>query len=443
MPSFDRRSLWKHSRRLSKNKLVQNAFALYGMQFCRKIVPLITIPYLARILGPAGWGSVAFVLSFGGLIVLLIEFGFNLSATREVARNRDSPEACGRIVAGVIGTQLLLFVLACTIAAIAVQWLPILRANPSLLIAGMFFALAQGFAPVWFLQGMEKLRLAATLDISGKLLGVLGLFLFVHTPQDGWKVLVIQSITPALSTLVSLWIMYRDIPMHMPSFHLIRQTMIAGWPLFLLRSGTSLYSIANVFILGLVAAPQLVGYYAGAEKLYVAFFGFLTPIQDALYPRLSNLAGTSEEDAGHLARVGAALMSGLGLALGLFVFFAAPFLVRLLMGPGFEAAVPVLRILSLMLPFGALAVSGTQWLLPLGRDHTVNRIVLSGGLLNVATAFALAPRFAHIGMAWSVAIAEAYVGLSMLWVVSRSTTFWSRPAQLRPDMPIDVSETFI
>jgi hypothetical protein len=95
---FDERrasSVKQLATRLAQNPLVQNAAALYGVQLVRKVLPLIIVPYLARTLGASGWGVVAFTLSMAELIVLLIEFGFNLSATREVARARDSGEECG------------------------------------------------------------------------------------------------------------------------------------------------------------------------------------------------------------------------------------------------------------------------------------------------------------------------------------------------------------
>ena len=78
--------------------LARGALALYGVQFVRKIIPLISIPYLARILGPAGWGLVAYVLSFSEILGQVFEFGFNLSATREIARHRADRERCSEIV---------------------------------------------------------------------------------------------------------------------------------------------------------------------------------------------------------------------------------------------------------------------------------------------------------------------------------------------------------
>src|ERR1700689_2122407 len=83
----------------------QNVLALYGVQVGRKLIPLVSIPYLARVLGPAGWGTVAFIAAMAELLVICIEFGFNISATREVARNRDNPRACGKVMAGVLGAQ--------------------------------------------------------------------------------------------------------------------------------------------------------------------------------------------------------------------------------------------------------------------------------------------------------------------------------------------------
>src|SRR4051812_12381512 len=88
--------------------VLQNVVALYGVQAGRKLIPLISIPYLARVLGPSGWGTVAFAMAMAEFLVIIVEFGFNISATREVARNRDNPDVCGSVMAGVLGAQVLL-----------------------------------------------------------------------------------------------------------------------------------------------------------------------------------------------------------------------------------------------------------------------------------------------------------------------------------------------
>lgn len=424
--------------RLASNSLVQNAAALYGAQVGRKVLPLLIIPYLARTLGPSGWGLVAFAQSLGEFIVLVIEFGFSLSATRAIARNRDSKEACAGIAAGVLGAQGLLAAAGIAAAALVGHWVPALRDQPRLLAAALFYAVAQGMTPLWLFQGLERMRLAVSLEISGRLIGLALLFVFVHSPLDGWRALIIQGVAPAVSTIAGLLLIYRELPWRNPRWSTTRDALAEGWPMFVFRSAESLYGVGNAFILGLFASQAQVGYFASGEKISKAAFGLLNPIREALYPRLSSMVHGSRRSAARLARIGIVVMVAGGLMLGGFLFFAAPLLIRLLMGQAFAPAVVVLRILALLPPILSITYSvGLQWLLPLGRDAEVNGIILRAGVLNLVLARCLAPAFAHIGMAVSIVCAEFFVALSMVRVVIRSTTLLQRlepDSELSPEM---------
>ncbi|MCY3131480.1 flippase, partial [Acinetobacter baumannii] len=148
----------------------------------------------------------------------------------------------------------------------------------------------------------------------------------------------------------------------------------------------------NTFILGLFAPPQVVGYYAGAEKISKAFLGLLAPVSQALYPRLSHLVRNAPQEAARLARLGLWTMGLGGVVLGLGVLALARLLVRFLLGEGYEPAVLPLRILALLLPLIALSnVLGIQWMLPLGLDRSFNAIIVGAGLVNLALAVVLAP----------------------------------------------------
>jgi PST family polysaccharide transporter len=409
------------AQRLVQSELAQNAAALYGVQFVRKLLPLLIVPYLARVLGPAGWGLVAFMQSLAEIVVLGIEFGFNLSATREIARHRESKETCGEIMAGVLGAQAVLALVGISAAAAISSLIPVLRENPWLVAAGLFYAIAQGFIPLWFFQGLERMRLAAMLEIAGRTAGLLAVFVFVRSAQDTWVALAIQGVAPAITTCAGLCLAYRAIPCRTPTYWLVRGALARGWPLFVFRSAESLYGVANAFILGLFAAPAQVGYFASAEKISRATFGLLNPIRETLYPRISNLAHHSPERAATLARTGGAIMVGSGLMFSMAVYGFAPQLIGLLMGQAFGPAITVLRILS-ALPL-VLAVThsvGLQWLLPFGRDAEVNRIVVAAGVLNLVLAMILAPHFTEVGMACSVLSAEVFVCVSMLRATLKS-----------------------
>ncbi len=409
-------------RRIGRSLLLQNVIALYGVQVGRKLIPLVTIPYLARVLGIAGWGQIVFVTAISEFLMIGIEFGFNLSATREIARNRNSPSACGEVMSGVLGAQALLALAGIVLALISARWIPLVRDNQPLLLGGLVYGVSQGFAPLWFFQGLERMRLSSALEVSGKLAALCGMFVFVHSPADGWKWITLCAITPTISTVVALGLAYRTIPLRRPTVHLVTKAFRMGWPMFVFRSAESLYGVGNALLLGLFAGPEIVGYFVAAEKISKAAYGLLTPIRDALFPRLSHLAVTGGVTAASLARRGAGVMIGGGVLLAGGVFGTAPLLIRILLGAEYGQAIAALRILScLPILLSITSSAGIQWLLPWGKEAVINRIIIMAGLLNLCLSLVLAPRFAHIGMAWAVVCSETFVAVGMAAAVANMT----------------------
>lgn len=400
--------------------LLHNIVALYGVQIANYIFPLIIIPYLARVLGPIGWGTVAMAQAFGQYIALMVEYGFSLSATREVARARNSLNRREELLAGIMGAKVLLAFLAVGIAWVASRWVGAFRADPAVLWAGVFWALALAFSPMWYFQGMERMRFVAALDVIAKTVSLVSILLLVQTPGDAWKVPTLMGLASLVSTFIGLVTAYREVPFRFPSIRGIANVLQIGWSMFLFRSAVSLYTVGNTFILGLFAPPQIVGYYAGAEKISKAFVGLLGPVSQALYPRLSHLVQESRAEAARIARVGVQIMGLGGLLMGIIVFILAPLLVRLLLGLGYEPVVSVLRMLALLPPLIALSnVLGIQWMLPLGLDRPFNVIIISAGLLNLVLAVILAPFFTHMGMALAVVISETFVTASVYLFLRR------------------------
>ena len=403
-----------------RHTLVQNALSLYGVQIAGYVLPLVTIPYLARVLGATGWGLLAFTQGFGSYWTVLGEYGFSLSATREVAYHRYNREKLTEILAGVLGAKLLLAAASLPFAFLAGLWIPAFHDHPDLLWAGMFWAVAQGSNVMWFFQGFEQMRLVAALDISTRLLSTIAIFVFVRRPDEAWRVLLIQSSGFLLSFAIGLALAYRELPVRLPTWSSSRQALRMGWGMFLFRGSVSLYSAGNAFILGLFVSPQFVGYYAGAEKISRAFQGLLTPVSQTLYPRLSHLVHRERDRAARLARIGVALMAGGGTTMGVVVFFMAPLLVRIILGKDFVLSVPVLRILSLLLPIVGVNIAlGIQWMLPLGLERALNTITLLAGLINISLATALAYSYGGLAMAWSVVVAEMFV-CGAMYILLRS-----------------------
>jgi PST family polysaccharide transporter len=404
-------------RRLSPS-LIQDVIALYGAQAAGFLFPLLTLPYLARVLGPQGWGLVAFTQACSGYLAMVVEYGFQLSATREAARWRHDPQRLGTLLAGVLGAKLALAGACLLVALVLQRQLGNFRQAPLLFWCGMFAAFAQSFNLLWYFQGLERIRFAAALDVVGKALAAASVFALVRHAGDAWKVFAAQGLAATLSLAVCLAVACRLTPPRRISPAGVAQALRMGWSLFVFRGAVSLYTIGNAFLLGLFAPLPIVGYYAGAEKIGKACVAGFQPLNQALYPRLSRLAREAPREAARLSGLALKIMGLGGALLSFGLLAAAPWLVRLLFGEAPLPAVQVLRIFSLLPFLIALSnVLGLQWMLSLGLDGAFNRIIAAAGAVNVSLALLLAARYAHLGMAAAVVAAEAFVTVAIVAVL--------------------------
>lgn len=424
-------------RRARASTLVQNAAALYGVHAAGLLLPLVTIPYLARVLRPEGWGLVVFAQSFAAWLALLLEFGFYLSATRMIARARDDRRRVAEVVAGVQRAKGLLLLVLLAAGAVAYVAVPTLRAHPGYLAWVLFIAVAQGFSVLWYFQGMERMRGVAAVEVLAKVAATVGIFAWVRGPEDGWRVLALQAVTSALWVgLTTRW-MYREVRRVRVGWRAAVEMLRAAFGLFLFRSTAGAYNQANPFILGLLAGPQAVGFFGGAERVVRAATGLIQPVSQALYPRMSHLALRDPREAGRLIRTSLLLVGGLGVAIGAVLAVGAPLWVRILLGEGYEAAVPVLRFLALLPPLVAVGtVLGIQWALPMGHDRPFYALVFGAAALNVTLAALLAPRYGALGMAGAVILAEGSVaaGLVVLSLRKGSGPWAREPERVARDV---------
>ena len=396
-------------------RLWENLASLYGVHAFNYLIPLFTLPYLARVLGPEQWGALAFADAYARFVTLAIEYGFGLSATREIARIRHDAEARGRQLAGVFGAQLMLGAAALLVTLLLARYMPIFVSHRWLLPGAFFLAMGQGTAPMWYFQGIERVRLIGALWILGRIAGALALLLFVRSPSDGAVALFIQGIAPFLLMVGGLVLAYRDTPFYWPSIRSGWEALNSGGALFLFRAGGTLYSSLNVLLLGMFAPALAVAWFAGAEKISRGAVAAWGPISQAFYPRINHLMATDRAEAERAARWSVSLMTATGIGMGMLLFATAPLLVKVLLGPGFEPAVSILRVLAGLPPLIALGnVLGAQWMLALRLDKELNYIILGAGLVNLAGALSLGRWYQPIGMGFSLVIAETFVAVGAL-----------------------------
>ncbi|HEY3824558.1 MAG TPA: oligosaccharide flippase family protein [Bryobacteraceae bacterium] len=408
-------------KRYLRHPVVQNALALYSVQFAEYVIPLITVPYLARILQPAAWGLVVYAQNFSSWLILVLEYGFGFSATREIARLRDDPDQHADVVRGVVGANVLLLIPAVVIGLVARFTVPAFRDHNWYLWLALAIAVTQGVRPFWYFQGIERMKFPAWLNVCGRAASAVGIFLLIKSPAHGWRVLALQAGVGAIVTAVIAAKMYQAVSFRLPE---VKQSIVAfkaGWTIFLSRSAVYMYTMVNTFILGLFVSSAGVAYYGGAERVVLMVVGLMTPFTQAVYPRMIHLAANDREKAADAIRKGLIFFAIMGVVTAGVLIAAAPLVIRLLLGPSYRPAIAVLRVASLVIPSVAVSnILGLQWMLPFGMDRAFNRIVVSAGIINVVLAVILSRTFGPIGTASSVVVAQAFVTGSMYVMLLRS-----------------------
>jgi polysaccharide transporter, PST family len=417
----DASSLNLSPRKLLRNGVVHNVIALYSVQACTYALPLLTFPYLARVLGPSGWGVVVFAQAIGDVIASVVEYGFDISASRETSRHRHDPERLSALISGVLGAKFLLAVLCIGGAVFSRRFTHHVAPSLALFWASTIWGVCQGINMLWYFQGLERMRLASMLEIGGKVLATLSIFVLVHKPSDGWKVMAAQCVGCVVAHGVTVVLAYTEVGFQWPTPASVWDALRLGSSMFLFRAVQGISGSVNRLVLGSVAPVAALGEYAGAERITRVFQQGLWPVNQALYPKLTKQMQDNPRRALRTAKFSLFLLGGLGLAFGLAIYLGAPLLVGFVLGPAFRDSVPVLRVFSLYIPLIALStVIIFQLLLPNQLDNQFNFVNSTAGVIGIVTALLLAPRFEAVGIAWSAVAAQVYALLAFTVVLRRA-----------------------
>jgi polysaccharide transporter, PST family len=402
--------------------LRKNVGALIAIQIASYVPPLLTLPWLTRVLGPAGFGRLSFCVAVTGYFVLFADYGFNLSATRQIAVHWDDRAGRSRVFWNTILVKTLLATVGFPVLLLLTLVIARFGENRNLLLINYLLVLGSVLTPTWYFTGTERQAVASGILIAVRFIAVPATFLFVRSGQDLQIAAFIPSLLSVMGGLLCLMMIARND--ELDRVRISRRELIAalkdGWHLFVSTASISLYQGTNTVLLGLVAGDAAVGHYAAAEKVVQAAQGLLTPIGQSAYPRISRLMRDSRDEAFALIRKVLKIQGTVTLLASILLFVTAPSLVRLLYGAAYEDTVGVLRWLA-ALPFliGLNNVFGVQTMLAMGMNQLVSRILIVSGGINVSTLFVLARWFGAAGAAMAVAGTELLIGVVEAVIIYR------------------------
>ena len=266
-----------------------NFFSLTSLKVLTYILPLITFPYLIRVLGIEKFGLIMFAQATMYYFEIVVDFGFNLSATREVALNAKKPNKLNEIISAVFSIKFMLLLFSFLVLIVVVNLFDRFLQDFLLYYYSFLKVIALAFFPVWFFQGIEKMKYITLIDIISKSIFTVLIFVFVQSESDYILVPLISGVGYIIGTIFSLIYLFRRFKKSfiICSFSVLKKYFNDSLMFFLSRVSVSLYTTSNAFFLGLVTSNIMVGYYAVAEKLYMVIRQLYQPIVQVIYPYMS------------------------------------------------------------------------------------------------------------------------------------------------------------
>lgn len=388
---------------MKKTKVIENFLSLVILRGFDFIVPLITFPYLVRIIGLEKFGLISFASALSIYFGSLIQYGFGITAARDIARSRDNINDLNKIYSRIISTSIVLSLLAFVIFTLIVCTVERFNQYLFLYEASIISVIIQSIFPVWLFQGIEQMRFITHLNLITKAVFLSGLFLLIREESDYFLVPVLYAVSSALSLISAWWIAKNRIGVSFSfsSACVIKNTLVEGRHAFVTQFAPSLYNNTSMFLLGFFGSSSTLGSYSAAIKVIDAVMSLGTILSNVFLPHLSR----NLED--HPIYMKIMMISGFFLTLGIAVF--SDVISSILFSSNSNEISTYMRILSLWIIFIFIRnATGTNYLMLVGREHIYKNIILYTSVTSAIVGVYLIQKYQAYG-AIAVVVGSSFI----------------------------------
>lgn len=404
-----------------------------GYQLLQFVVPLLTAPYLARVLGAEGVGIYSYTNSIASYFVLFGMLGITNHGSRAIAMVRDDSSARNqmfckiyniqKVSAGIVLAVYLLYIL---LLADKYRWYSVLQ---------IFYVLSALFDITWLFNGIENFKITTIRNCAVKLISVCTIFAFVRNSSDVWIYVTIMSGSFLISQLI-MWTQIRKyISFVKVPFRASVEELKPIFTLFVPIIAYTIYRIMDKIMLGSITGDMVqMGWYENAEKIISIPVGLITALGTVMLPRMSNLAALNDNSGANSMIENSFVFSTIiAFSTGCGLIAIGNELAPVLFGNEFLGCGTLIVLLSISIPFVAWAnIIRTQYLIPNKRDSVYLLSTSTGAVVNLAFNIALIPIYGAVGAVIGSILAEASVFIIQVVKVNKELPICSL---LRNSMP--------
>lgn len=369
-----------------KRRLLGNFASLSVLRGFQFLIPLITLPYLVKTVGIENFGLINFALSLGLYFGAVIQFGFSITATREIARHRDDPQKLAKIYSTTLTASVLLALFSVLIFTVIVLSFEKFSSYFNLYLFTMAFVVFQSLFPIWFFLGMEKMKYITYLALGTNVMFLSSIFIFVTQENDYILVPLLHAIAAFITFALSLVVISKQFKVQFtnPKWSELKAAYAEGNHAFISQLAPNLYNNSSVFLLGVFTSNTIVGYYSAATKVIDALISIGYILSNTFLPYLSR----SLKKHAFFQKI----MISSGLVLTVSIVITSDLLVEgffgidnLIISEYIQWLAPSIFMLFITLTYS------TNYLMLIGREKVVKNIALYTSLLYFLLALILIP----------------------------------------------------
>ena len=399
----------------------ENFLSLSTLQGISYVLPLIVLPYIFRVIGPEKFGLIAFAQALVQYFMIVTDYGFSLSATRKISLFRDEEEKVSAVFSSVMTVKMILALLSFIVLLGIINFIPKFKQDWIVYILSFGAVVGNTFFPVWFFQGIEKMKYITFINIAGGIIYMVSIFIFVRHPYDFLMVPAINSLFFLVTGTLGLYIALRKfkIVFVRQTYHEIREEIRTGWQLFISIVSINAYTTTRIFAVGLLTNNTLTGFYSIGEKIANAIQTFpLDSFSQAIYPRLSHIFKKNRKRALRIMRK-TQKNTILSYAIALpVIYILTPWVTMLICGVAYKEVIITIRILLFAIFFIVAKAFRIQFLIVGGKADLYSKIHIAAALVGLPLIFLSIDYFSYMGAAISTVIIEAGIFLLTLKIIS-------------------------
>jgi O-antigen/teichoic acid export membrane protein len=383
------------------------------------IFPLITFPYVSRVLLPVGTGKVSFATSVVSYFSMFAQLGIPTYGIRACAKVREDREQLTRTVQEIMLINLVMCVIVYAAFSLCLLFVPRLQQDRPLFIIISLTILLNALGVEWLYKGLEQYSYITIRSIAFKFVALIALFLLVHQQSDYVIYGGITILASSASNIMNFFHLRHYISMRPVGNYHIKKHLKMVVVFFAMSIATTIYTHLDTVMLGFMKTDADVGYYSAAVKIKTILVSIVTSASSVLLPRMTSYVESGKKEAFFkIAKKTMNLIFLVAVPFTVYFVLYAKEGVYFLSGDAYAGAiVPMQIIMPTLLLIGMSNLMGIQIMVPIGKELQVLYSEIAGAIVDLVINIALIPKYGAAGAAIGTLVAEAVVLLFQIFTI--------------------------